>query len=202
MFFSIICLSIIIALIGHSWITQLFMHNKSYIDEKRLTPYASISLLAAAISCCFLLAYIRCTTIAEVFHFLIPSIFLLFTCVSDIMGNVIFTRMMIPFAILAIPFMFTGALPLWDYLLAAALGGASFFIFAALSRGGIGGGDVRLVAVLGLWLASSRLLYACISGILLGGVAALILLLVTRSRHTAFPYGPFIAIPAIIALLP
>ena len=49
MYFSIISLSIIIALIGYSWITQLFMHNKSYIDEKRLTPYASISLLAAAI---------------------------------------------------------------------------------------------------------------------------------------------------------
>ena len=106
--------------------------------------------------------------------------------------------MLLPFGLLALPAAFFSPLPLTDHLLAAAAGGGLFLLLAMLTRGGIGGGDIKLIFVLGLWLGTDRLLSAVLAGLLLGGLAALLLLLTGRKkRQNNFAYGPYFALNAL-----
>lgn len=89
-----------------------------------------------------------------------------------------------------------------DHLIAAAAGGVLFLIIAILSRGALGGGDIKLIACLGLWMGTKTLFFIGMFGILSGGISALIMLLLgIKSRKSAFAYGPYFAIPAIALLL-
>ncbi|MBR1553210.1 MAG: prepilin peptidase [Schwartzia sp.] len=94
-----------------------------------------------------------------------------------------------------------GYAPLLENLSAAVLGGLSFLLLAMLTRGGIGGGDVKLIFALGLWLGPDRLIAVICAGLFLGGLAALFLLLAgQKKRKDAFAYGPCFTLPAILFL--
>ena len=81
---------------------------------------------------------------------------------------------------------------------------ALFALLAAFSKGGIGGGDVRLAPVLSMflgWLGASHVYIGLGSGFILGGVAAAGMLVTRRaSASTRIAFGPFLCIGAVIAL--
>jgi prepilin signal peptidase PulO-like enzyme (type II secretory pathway) len=78
-------------------------------------------------------------------------------------------------------------------------------IMEILSRGGLGGGDVTLGALLGAylgWLSWRSIYDGLFIGFIVGGVFALVLLLTRRvSRDHQFAFGPFLVIGAIVAVL-
>ena len=80
-----------------------------------------------------------------------------------------------------------------------------FALLAALSKGGIGGGDVRLAPVLAMflgWLGASHVYIGLGSGFILGGIVAAGMLITRRaSASTRIAFGPFLCIGAVIALL-
>ena len=79
-----------------------------------------------------------------------------------------------------------------------------FALLAALSKGGIGGGDVRLAPVLAMflgWLGASHVYIGLGSGFILGGIAAAGMLITRRaSASTRIAFGPFLCIGSVIAL--
>ena len=79
-----------------------------------------------------------------------------------------------------------------------------FALLAALSKGGIGGGDVRLAPVLAMflgWLGASHVYIGLGSGFILGGIAAAGMLITRRaSTSTRIAFGPFLCIGAVVAL--
>jgi leader peptidase (prepilin peptidase)/N-methyltransferase len=79
-----------------------------------------------------------------------------------------------------------------------------FALLAASSRGGIGGGDVRLAPVLAMflgWLGASHVYIGLGSGFILGGVVAAGMLITRRaSTSTRIAFGPFLCIGAVIAV--
>ena len=79
-----------------------------------------------------------------------------------------------------------------------------FALLAALSKGGIGGGDVRLAPVLAMflgWLGASHVYIGLGSGFILGGIATAGMLITRRaSASTRIAFGPFLCIGAVIAL--
>jgi leader peptidase (prepilin peptidase)/N-methyltransferase len=83
----------------------------------------------------------------------------------------------------------------------AAGAGLVFLAIALLSRGGMGGGDVKLAAMLGAFLgwpdAAVGILLAFIGGAAVG-VALIVAGL--RTRKDAIPFGPALATGALIAL--
>lgn len=91
-----------------------------------------------------------------------------------------------------------------EALLGLAIGGGLFYILFQLSKGQwIGGGDVKLGALLGLLvggpLASFFMLFLAS---LLGSVVAVPLLLSGRAeKKTRLPFGPFLIIAAIVIKL-
>lgn len=90
---------------------------------------------------------------------------------------------------------------LWLRLVAA---GGTFVVLAALSilgRGALGGGDVKMMAVVGLWLGQEVIL-ALTTGFILGGVAAVVLLFLRRAgRKDFFAFGPFLIIGTLLGWL-
>jgi leader peptidase (prepilin peptidase)/N-methyltransferase len=83
----------------------------------------------------------------------------------------------------------------------AAAGG--FLLLAALAYpGGMGMGDVKLAAVMGLLLGSAvapAILIALLSGVLVGAVV-IARKGAAEGRKTAIPFGPFLAIGALVAV--
>ena len=79
-----------------------------------------------------------------------------------------------------------------------------FAVLAAISKGGIGGGDVRLAPVLAMflgWLGASHVYIGLGSGFILGGVVAAGMLVARRaSTSTRIAFGPFLCIGAVIAV--
>jgi leader peptidase (prepilin peptidase)/N-methyltransferase len=68
--------------------------------------------------------------------------------------------------------------------------------------GAIGQGDLKLLVSVGLMAGPMRMIYGSIYGALLAGVALLVLLVLRRiTLKTYVPYGPFLIIGAIWAVL-
>lgn len=92
--------------------------------------------------------------------------------------------------------------PLLDWLLAGALGYGLFYLIYILSRGGMGGGDVRLAGLLGLVLGLKQLACALLIAFVAGAIVSLLLLASGRAnRKTAIPFGPFLAIGCYVAAM-
>jgi leader peptidase (prepilin peptidase)/N-methyltransferase len=88
----------------------------------------------------------------------------------------------------------------------AALGGAIgfvvFFLIAIISRGGMGWGDVKLAAFIGLATGFPLVFAAIIMAAILGGIVAVALLIARkRNRRQTVPFGPFLAVAAMVTLL-
>jgi len=129
------------------------------------------------------------------------SLLLLMT-VTDFEQQVILDEMVFAFALLGLCYVFHLQLPLTDHLLASIGGGLLFLFLAFISKGALGGGDIKLIAVLGLWLGWRSLLSVILYGAVMGGVAALLLLLTQKlKRGQYFAYGPYFALSSIGILL-
>ncbi len=86
-----------------------------------------------------------------------------------------------------------------DSLIAAAIGAVALFAFylilALAYPGGMGFGDVKLAAVLGLylaWLGWGALVVGAFAAFLLGGIFAVALIIVRKAgRKSGIPFGPW-----------
>jgi len=89
-----------------------------------------------------------------------------------------------------------------ERLIAGAAAGGFLLVAALAYPGGMGMGDVKLAGVMGLFLGRSvaaAILIALLAGVLLG--AAIIARKgAHEGRKTAVPFGPFLALGAVVAV--
>ena len=91
---------------------------------------------------------------------------------------------------------------IWQRLAAAAGAFVVLAVLAILGRGALGGGDVKMMAALGLWFGVNGIITTACIGFIVGGVAAVIfLLLKIHGRKDYFAFGPFLIIGAVVAWL-
>ncbi len=87
------------------------------------------------------------------------------------------------------------------------LGGGLFFMLAVLSplfygKPALGMGDVKLMGAMGVWLGPKLIFMTLILGSVIGALIGSILMLVQgRSLRTEIPFGPFLCVSGIIALM-
>ena len=91
------------------------------------------------------------------------------------------------------------------WIVDAAIGGGIGFgfllIVALISRGGMGGGDVKLAGLVGLVTGYPLVFIAMFLAIVSGGlVAAVLLLFKLKSRKDIIPFGPFLCLAAMATL--
>ena len=88
-----------------------------------------------------------------------------------------------------------------DSLLGAVLCGGLFFVIIVVSRGGMGGGDMKLGAMLGAFLGWKVALASLFLAVVVSGVLAIVLLACrVRGRKDPIPFGPFLAMGGAIGL--
>lgn len=122
-------------------------------------------------------------TVSDIAYMLIPDKILLF--------------FLIPLIVLRV---FEPLSPWWDSIVGAVVGFGVLFLIAIVSKGGMGGGDIKFFFVIGLVLGWVPTLLTLFLASIIGTVIGVISLRRTKQgRKTPIPFGPSIAIAAIIA---
>lgn len=81
-------------------------------------------------------------------------------------------------------------------------GGILFFTIALISKGGMGGGDIKLMAMIGSFMGWKSVLLTTFIGSLTGAIVGIFLILFKgKGRKTKIPFGPFLSLGAITTLL-
>lgn len=167
-------------------------------ENKWLMVIAAIVPLLCVATACYLYG-IQYPIILYVFA---VSLFMVQFSLTDFLWQVIFDKQLALFAILGISRLLITGDGLVDCLVASVTGFVAFFLLAVITRGGFGGGDVKLIGAMGLWLGSDLLLTTVMAGSILGGIVALLLLITKkRGRRDYYPYGPYFAITGMVLFL-
>ena len=184
-------------LLGSRWIAASYRRAKDTegllsfpdrIEEQEKKRPARFAVCIGFLFC-FTMLELPYVHLAKLVFLMIFQYFMVLYTWTDLEQRVIFDRMLIPFAVIGLISVPLLDRVLTDHLMAAAVGG-------------IGGGDIKLVAALVLWLGSDMLMTVVIAGIVLGGMAALILLATgKRKKGDFFAYGPYFTISALLFTL-
>ncbi|SEM51337.1 type 4 prepilin peptidase 1 Aspartic peptidase. MEROPS family A24A [Paenisporosarcina quisquiliarum] len=122
-------------------------------------------------------------TVSDIAYMLIPDKILIFFLIP-----LIVLRVFVPLS------------PWWDSIIGAFVGFGVLFLIAVVSKGGMGGGDIKLFFVIGLVLGWIPTLLTLFLASIIGTVVGIISLRRTKQgRKTPIPFGPSIAIAAIIS---
>ncbi len=79
------------------------------------------------------------------------------------------------------------------------VGSALFYLIAFLSKGGLGGGDIKLMAVLGLAAGWPLVLLVFFLAFLLGAAVGMILLFSKKKTwRSSLPFAPFLSIAFLL----
>lgn len=139
---------------------------------------------------------------------LIYACIFLVVFVADLEHGLILDVVVYPGMVLALIFSFFWPELGWPSLgvLSALLGGVVGFGLMLLpyliSRGGMGGGDVKLAGLIGLATGFPYVFIALLIAILGGGVLAIALIASRkRTRKQTIPFGPFLAAAAMVTLV-
>ncbi len=118
----------------------------------------------------------------------------------DLDWQLILNRVTYPGVVVGLVFAVAGGRLLESALAAAGAAGLIAAI-VILSRGGMGGGDVKLAALIGSFLGWPGTAVALFAGFVAGGAVGLLLLaLRLKGRKDAIPFGPALAAGGVVAL--
>ena len=179
-----------------SW---LFLQRKCrYCREPISSRYPLVELLTAAL---FAGVYWRWGVSAETLAGWILVIILVSTAFIDLDEGIIPDVITIPAVVIGLAISLTtiGFFPaLWGAL---AFGGVLFLV-AVLSNGGMGGGDVKLAAVIGAFTGIPGAIITLLLASFFGAIFGITLMALGKAgRKTPVKFGPFLAIGAYTAFL-
>lgn len=120
--------------------------------------------------------------------------------VSDLAYMLIPDKVLIFFLpLLAIGRVLSPLTPWWDSLVGAVVGFGILYIIAVLSNGGMGGGDIKLFFLIGLVLGTIDTLLTLFLAAVIGMIVGITVLSKNKQgRKTPIPFGPSIALAAVI----
>lgn len=87
----------------------------------------------------------------------------------------------------------------WERLLGMVVVSVPMLVLALLT-GGMGGGDIKLYAAIGLLLGWKLTIVSAIFAIVAGGVGAVVLMILKKAKKgSEMPFGPYIALGTVLA---
>ena len=183
-------------------ISYLILRGKCRNCNGRISPvYPAIELLTAVMSVLLFQRY--GLSLGYLFSFLFTCALIVITFI-DLKHQIIPDVITLPgiplFALAAIFFM---NVTFMDSLIGILAGGGFLFLVAfgyqlLTKRDGMGGGDIKLLAMLGGFLGWQSLWFIVMAASLIGAVAG-ISIMISKGKDTkyAVPFGPFLSIGAI-----
>jgi leader peptidase (prepilin peptidase) / N-methyltransferase len=131
---------------------------------------------------------------------ILASVLLIITLI-DIDTMEIYDTFQVILFILALAFITQSELPLGDHLIGFFIISVPFYIIAIITNG-MGGGDIKLIAMGGLLLGWKATLVAFFIASITGGIVAILLVLLKQQgRKSLIAFGPYLCLGIYIAFL-
>ena len=128
-------------------------------------------------------------TIIDLYHQIIPDVISLPGIVIGLLGSLIIPQ-----------------ITFWSSLIGVLSGGGSLFLVATVyqwlfKREGMGGGDVKLLAMIGAFLGWKAVILTILLSSFIGSIIGITVMLIKgKDFKYAIPFGPFLALGAVISL--
>ncbi|WP_432358388.1 prepilin peptidase [Sporosarcina sp. UB5] len=180
-------------------ISYVILRGKCNGCGQKISPlYPLIEFVTGAL---FAFTFIRLGFSLELIIALLFVSLLVIITVSDLAYMIIPDKVLLPFAIAFLLLRWViPTSPWWDSLLGAVVGFAVLYLIAVVSKGGMGGGDIKLFFVIGLVLGTVNTLVTLFLASLIGSVVGIYMLKKNgKGRKTPIPFGPAIATAAVIS---
>jgi leader peptidase (prepilin peptidase)/N-methyltransferase len=141
----------------------------------------------------------------EVPGFLIAAAFFTFLFLAsylDIHTGLVYNKITVPgiltgFLASVVP----GGIGILQSLTGFLILGGILYVIAVVSRGGMGGGDIKLSALIGAFLGLRAGLVALFTGFLFGAIVGVVLLITgKKTRKDAIAFAPFLSLGGITGL--
>ncbi|WP_077618961.1 prepilin peptidase [Bacillus sinesaloumensis] len=179
--------------------SYIFQGGKCRKCKTRISPiYASVELVTAILFTIspLLVGWSKELIVAWTLISLLMIVF-----VSDITYMIIPDKVLLFFApIFIIERIFIPLDPWWDMLLGSVVGFLLLYFIAVVSKGGMGGGDIKLYAVIGLVLGWKLTLLSFFFSTIIGTMIGLVGMALGRvKKGKPMPFGPSIVIGTLIA---
>ncbi|WP_338653121.1 prepilin peptidase [Lysinibacillus sp. Y5S-8] len=144
--------------------------------------YRQLSWSIEFIVALFFISLLVIIVVSDIAYMLIPDKVLLFFLPFLVIGRVL-----------------SPLTPWWDCAVGAVVGFGILYSIAVISNGGMGGGDIKLFFLIGLVLGTMHTLLTLFVAAVIGMIVGLVVLTKNKQgRKTPIPFGPSIALAAII----
>jgi len=128
-------------------------------------------------------------TVIDLYHQIIPDVISLPGIVIGLLGSLVIPQ-----------------ITFWSSLIGALSGGGSLFLVATVyqwlfKREGMGGGDVKLLAMIGAFLGWKAVILTILLSSFIGSIIGITVMFIKgKDFKYAIPFGPFLALGAVISL--
>lgn len=188
-------------------VSYLFLRGKCAACKARISfQYPLVELLNALAYMYFFYRF-GWTPDLAVFAFLVSSLIVIFFI--DLKHQIIPDVITLPGIILGLAVsLIPGGLGILPSFIGMLVGGGSLYLVAMLGdwlfkKESMGGGDIKMAAMLGAFLGWQKVLFVFMASAAIGLVVSVALMVVSaKLRETRIvPFGPFIAVAAMLAVV-
>ncbi|MGI6562887.1 MAG: prepilin peptidase [Clostridia bacterium] len=179
----------------------LFLRGKCrYCGEKISFRYPSVELLNSLL---FLLCYLHYGPVAHVIpKMILCSVLVVISFIDLDTQEIPNGAVLLIIGLGVLNILLDSSLKWTESLIGFFAVSIPMLLIAMVSKGGMGGGDIKLMAAAGLFLGWKNVLTAFFIACLIAGVLGMILILLKkRERKDKIPFGPFLAIGILISML-
>lgn len=186
----------------------LFLRGRCRTCKKKIPPYYFINEFFCGLFFVFIYWTVLIHFHDSVWRFVRDLVFISFLLViffGDMLYQIIWPEIIWPATIIGflINWLFLDV-PVSSMLIGLAIGGGFFALQYILSHGKwVGGGDVRMGVMMGIWLGFPAIVPAILMAYFLGGFGAIILLITKKKSwgaSTEIAFGPFLALSTVWAM--
>lgn len=180
-----------------SW---LFLKGRCRYCDARISPrYPWVEILCAFL---FIGVYLRWGLHGETITGWVFTVILLAAAIIDLDHGIIPDHLTYPGIVIGLILSCFTTLGLLQALGGTLVFGGLLYLVLFLSNGGMGGGDVKMAAMIGAFTGLAGSAVTIMLASLAGAIFGSILIAVTKSgRKTPIRFGPFLAVAAYIAYL-
>ncbi|HJP19796.1 MAG TPA: prepilin peptidase [Nitrospinota bacterium] len=183
-----------IPLLSFVFLKRKCRHCQSNISWR----YPAVELLTAIF---YLLVYMRFDFHVAIIYTLLVTSLIIITFIDidyKIIPNVI-TIPAIPIGLVLSYFFLPHSII--SALIGMLGGGGLLLLMAVIYPGGMGGGDIKMVAMLGAFLGWQKVFLTIFLGSLIGSVVGIAMIISKKGgRKTKIPFGPYLAAGAILSI--